>query len=63
MPTTTIEGPVRPGRGRVDASMRSEEHTSELQSLTNLPLADMLENRHAMSRTVRDEVLLMQESR
>jgi len=21
MPTTTIEGPVRPGRGRVDASM------------------------------------------
>ena len=27
-----------------------------VRCLSNMPLAEMLENRHAMSRTVRDEV-------
>ncbi len=37
-------------------SMMANVNNASVRTLSNLPLADMLENRHAMSRAVRDEV-------
>ncbi len=37
-------------------SLRANISNATVRSLSNLPLAEMLENRHAMSKTVRDEV-------
>jgi regulator of protease activity HflC (stomatin/prohibitin superfamily) len=37
-------------------SMSANVSNAAVRTLSNLPLADMLENRHAMSRAVRDEV-------
>ncbi|MBO9321001.1 MAG: SPFH/Band 7/PHB domain protein, partial [Roseiflexus sp.] len=39
-----------------DGSLAANVSNAVVRTLSNLPLADMLENRHAMSRTVRDEV-------
>ena len=37
-------------------SLRANVSNATVRCLSNMPLADMLENRHAMSQTVRDEV-------
>jgi regulator of protease activity HflC (stomatin/prohibitin superfamily) len=37
-------------------SLTANVNNAAVRTLSNLPLADMLENRHAMSRAVRDEV-------
>lgn len=39
-----------------DGSLAANVSNAVVRTLSNLPLAEMLENRHAMSRTVRDEV-------
>lgn len=39
-----------------EGSLAANVGNAVVRTLSNLPLADMLENRHAMSRTVRDEV-------
>src|SRR5262249_60735534 len=46
-------GGVRPHQRRLDALLRSEEHTSELQSLTNLVCRLLLEKKkNDLTRTI-----------
>src|SRR5262249_60544400 len=46
-------GPCRRGSVRARGGSRSEEHTSELQSLTNLVCRLLLEKKHTRVRTTR----------
>src|SRR5438093_6770943 len=48
-----LEPPQAPGRSRSRDARRSEEHTSELQSLTNLVCRLLLEKKNRLSRSAR----------